>query len=328
MKKKLSIILLSIALIGGFICNNAIAGKKNLLMGSTRSASSHYAYFVAAAKVINDNVPEVNVSVVETGATRDNILRMSKKQLDFGLVTTNVLYEAYHKLGMWKKNPQPNLRYLWSYTIAPQNYVIRKDSNIKSIYDLENKKFNPGMRGSASEKTTEAVLKILGIKPDYFRGSTSDAVASIKDKRIVGYAKSGAGNKLDGSSQDIAALVPITVLNFSDEDKEKVLKEAAFLTFVKIPAGSARGVGEYQTYAFVVGTAAPKDFPENLAYKIVKAVCENVEHQAAAFPPLKGFDIAQATIDTAVSPLHVGAIRYFRERGFKIKKEQIPPEMK
>jgi hypothetical protein len=53
------------------------ASKKLLAMGTTQSSSSHYGYFVAVAKIINTRVPDVNISVVETGAV-DNINRIKK----------------------------------------------------------------------------------------------------------------------------------------------------------------------------------------------------------------------------------------------------------
>ncbi len=58
------------------------AQRRNLAMGATQTASSHYTYFVAAAKTINLALPDVNVTVVETGATVDDIKRMQKRRFD------------------------------------------------------------------------------------------------------------------------------------------------------------------------------------------------------------------------------------------------------
>jgi hypothetical protein len=84
---------------------------------------------------------------------------------------------------------------LWVYVIAPQNAIVRKDSGITSFSGLSDQRFNPGLKGSATEKTSEAVFKVLGIQPDYVRGSTTDIVTAVKDNHIKGYVKSGAGFK-------------------------------------------------------------------------------------------------------------------------------------
>ena len=45
--------------------------KKQLVIGATSSASSVFVYFVALAKAINQYAPNLNATVVETGATVD-----------------------------------------------------------------------------------------------------------------------------------------------------------------------------------------------------------------------------------------------------------------
>ena len=40
--------------------------------------------------------------------------------------------------------------------------------------------------------------------------------------------------------------------------------------------------------------------------------------QAAAFPSMKGSDLAELTLAYATSPLHPGAIRYFEEVGLNV----------
>jgi len=165
MKRYFSIPLLSLSLFMFHVVSagpGVAADKKLLAMGSTQSSSSHYAYFVSVAKIINENVQEANVNVVETGASVDNIKRIKKGQLDLGLTTIHLQYQAFHGMGPWKDDPIKDQYVLWVYQAAPQNFVVREDSGVKTVYDLAGKQFNPGMRGSASEKTAEAILDALG----------------------------------------------------------------------------------------------------------------------------------------------------------------------
>ncbi len=200
------------------------SAQQKLLIGSTSSSSSQYGYFVAVSQLINAQVQGVESSVVETGATVDNLRRLDRKQIDLGLVTTNTGYQAYAGVEGFKDKPVA-VRLLWVYTNAPQNVIVRKDAGVTKLADLAGKKFNPGLRGSATEKTSEAVFNLLGIKVDAARGSTSDIVDAIKDNRVVGYVKSGAGTKLDGSTLDIATFTPIQVLSLTPEQAAKIEKE-------------------------------------------------------------------------------------------------------
>jgi len=301
----------------------AASAQQKLLIGSTSSSSSQYGYFVAVSQIINAKVQGIESSVVETGATVDNLRRLDRKQIDLGLVTTNTGYQAYAGTEGFKDKPVP-VRLLWVYTAAPQNVIVRKDANIAKIADLAGKKFNPGLRGSATEKTTEAVFKLLGIKVDEARGSTSDIVDAIKDNRVVGYVKSGAGTKLDGSSLDIATFTPIQVLSLTDEQADKIKKEMPDLGVVKVAAGAADGVPAYTTWSFGLAVVARADMPEDVAYKIVKAIDEDKSVQANALAEMKGANIAQMTVDYGSIPLHAGAAKYLKEKGLEIPARIAP----
>jgi len=305
----------------------AEAQKKRLAMGCTQTASSHYAYCVGAAKAINLLAPDLDVSVVETGATVDNMKRMQKGALDFGLVTIEQVYLGWKGEENWKDTAFPDVRMIWLYTASASYVIVREETGIKSLQEITGKKFNPGIRGSATEKMTETVLGDLGIKAEWQRMGTSDAVDAMKDKRIVGYAKTGNGFALDASTMDIATQTPVRVLPFTEAEMKKSKAAHPYVPWIKVPAGSVKGMGEFWTTAIIVGFAAPKSLPADIAYKLARAVTEGLEHQKAA---LKGTtdDIPRLTLETTMSPLHAGAIKYYREKGLKVPDHLIPAEAK
>ena len=103
-----------------------------IAFGATNSQSSHYAYFAALAKVVQDRFPELQTSVVETGATVDNLKRMQRNQVDAGLITTSSLYHAYKGIKKFE-GEQIQSKLLFAYSLAPQNIIVRRDSGVTSI---------------------------------------------------------------------------------------------------------------------------------------------------------------------------------------------------
>ena len=298
-------------------------GAKKMLVGATSASSSHYGYFVAVAQVINKNVPDMEASVVETGATADNLRRFSRRQIDIGMITTNTQSEAYYARALYQKNPVKT-KILWVYVVAPQNVVVRKDARITKLSDLNGKKFNAGIKGSSTEQTTHAILKALKITPDYVPGSTGDIVTAVKDNRVIGYVKSGAGLALDASSRDIATLTPIDLISLDANQAAIIGKEFPDLVVIDVPAHvAAKGIGAYKTWGFAVGCAAGLDMDEETAYKITKAICEDKTQQAASFADVKGADFMDMTLKYSSSPLHPGAIKYFKEKGAVIPERLI-----
>jgi TRAP transporter TAXI family solute receptor len=336
MKKSYPILVaLSILVAAGVLfgpADTAWAKKKYILIGSTQTASSHYAYAVALTKVINKYVPELNASVVETGASVDNVKRMRAGQIDIGaIVTGKVMYEAWKGIGMWKNMVTPDIRMLWAYTASIDYYVVREDSGIKSLKDMEGKKINPGMRGSSTEATTKQVFDILGIKPDYHVGGTTDAVAAIKDGRIAGYVKTGVGLQLDASTLDVMTMTKIRLVSMTSEEVKKVKATVPYLPFFTVPAGKIKAMPsqpEYTSWGMVVCGVAMKSFPEDLAYKCVKALLKGRDMIVSAFPAHAQMNVPKDTVDITMIPLHAGAYRAYKELGVKIPDHAVPPEAK
>ena len=306
------------------LAGQAMAQGKDLLIGSTSASSSHYGYFVAVGQLINENAEGVSASIVETGATLDNIKRMSRGQLDLGLVTTNTVQHAATGTKAFEGNPQ-DLRLLWVYTNAPQNVVVRADAGVDDLKGLKDARFNPGIRGSSTEATTEAVFEALGLTADFARGSTTDVVGAIKDNRMIGYVKSGAGQKLDGSTMDIATSTAIKVLGLSDEQAATLGEKMPDISVIEIPEGAADGIPTYKTWSFGVGVAASSSLDDETAYKIVSAIMNGKEAQANAMASIKDADLAQMTLEFGTIPLHPGAVRWFEENGHTIP-EKLKPQ--
>jgi TRAP transporter TAXI family solute receptor len=311
--------LLLIALIGvTLLCFTSSAyAEKRLAFGATNAQSSHYAYFASLTKVVNAAYPDYRVSVVETGATVDNLKRMARNQLDIGLVTTSTLYHAYHGIKSFEGKPIKS-KLLWAYSLAPQNVVVRRDSGIKSIAEISGKRMGPGMRGSSTEATSLEVFKLFNVEPEWVRGSNSELADLIKDNRSNGFVKSAVGTRFDALTTDISTFTPVQVLGLSDKQENLIKEKLPELALVDMPGGKQENSGPYKTWAFMIAVSAAPDLDEEVAYNIVKAVMEDKKEQVAAFPTLAGIDLAELTLKYAGSPLHPGAIRYFEEVGLTV----------
>ena len=315
-----------LALVAALLCSTPVwAQQTDLLIGSTSASSSHYGYFVAVGQIVNEQVDGINASVVETGATMDNIRRMSRGQMDLGLVTTNVVQHAVAGTNDFQGNAQ-DLSLLWVYTGAPQNVIVRRDAGLDSLSALAGARINPGIRGSATESTTEAVFATLGLDADWVRGSTTDIVDAIKDNRVAGYVKSGSGVRLDASTMDVATFTPIDVLGLTPEQADTLRAEMPDISVVDIPEGAAEGIPAYTTWSFGVGVGATSALSEEDAYKIVSAVMADETAQVNALAELRDASLADLTIQYGTVPLHPGAARWFEENGYDLPEALRPAE--
>jgi len=331
MKKQSVFVVLSLLV---FICWASAASAQQpakLLMGTTGTASSHYVYSVAIAKAVNELASKyMDITVVSTGGAVDNLERLNRGQVKLGIGTFATFYQAYHGLGKYKKSPRPKLRLLWVHSVNAMNYIVRKDSGIKALKDLNGRKFNGGMRGSATEQLVGQLLETVGIKPDFYRASLSDAVAAVKDNRITGYVKaSGGARDLDATTKEIMALTKIRILDWPEEYVKKIKEKFPFILFISFKENQIPGIPAYTTPVQVIGGMCYADsMTEEQTYHFTKAVQEGWKYVAAAFPREKDFNMAENFVKYANFPFHAGTARYLKELGLKLKPEQIAPEMK
>ena len=332
MKKFLiSLVAVSLLLALVLVPGCAKRGVTEVAYGSTSAASGTYAWYVAVAGVVNKNVPECHLTVIETAAAVENTHLIYRGDLDMGLSTNNVAARGYHGIDEFKGEANPDLRTLWCYLHIPHTIFVTQESGVKSIYELEGKKFGCGMTGSATEALTLRFFDACGIHPDWFRGGTAANRDATKNRQIIGFVKSGAPST---AVMDVASVIPIRLLPLADADFVKAEKKYPGM-FVKAYApANAYGKGvpptDTLTYLVVGIDVATSKLPKDLGYKMAKCVYENKETLIEAYkitgPTISRFP--ESTIELATVPLHAGVVQLCKEQGVEVPAKLVPPECK
>lgn len=300
-------------------------------VGTTSTSSGHYPYWVAVGQSIErGSEGQIIPNIMETGSSLDNIGRLARGEIELGLVTAEAAAQAYLGRGVFDgQDPAENLRTLWYYVATPNMFIVRSDSGVETFEDLDGKPFNPGIPGSSTESIAIATFETLGISPELRKGSTADAISSVRDGQIVGFAKSAAGpNVPDSSFVELNTFVDVSVVGLTEDQVAKVTEAYPYFPPITVPPGVYEGQDEpYRTLAVVPGAVTTADaLSEQDAYEIVKAAFENKDLQEEAFGGVRDVDLAQVTLEFSITPLHAGALRYFRELGVEVPDRLIPEE--
>lgn len=311
----------------------AANAQSRILYGTTALHSVHYTYAVAAAKAVNEIAGDkVRLTVMSTGGAVDNLARLARHQINMGLGTYATVYQAYKGLVKYKGHAMPDLRALWVHAVSLQAWVVRKDSGIKTLQELDGKTFTPGQRGSATEQMGIQILAALGIKPDYYRASLQDAVAAVKNGRSVGYVKAGGMHSLDGTTLSLQAFTPIRLLSFAPDQVSVVKKKFPFINFNTYPANSIqKDIPETTMPIQVIGEFTTKGALTDAQIKAILGAIfskKGKEIQVAAFPTFGQFDALEASGTLPTIPLAAAAVEFYREHGVKVPDRLVPPEMK
>lgn len=308
-----------------------VAAQDRIAYATTSTQSSTYTYAVAAAKAMNSvSGDKIDVTVISTGGAVDNLARMARGQVNLGLGNMAAVYQAYTGTGRFEGKAQPKLRALWLYQTSLQPYIVVADSGVETLEGLGGKPWTAGQRGSATEALVVQTMDILGIKPDYYRASLSDALTAIKNGESIGYVKAMAGRSLDSATLELATSVPIRILSFDKEQADKVLEQLPYLSFVTVAPGTVQGYdGGFTTWASSSGHYTYSDLlSDDQVAAILTGIIDGKKIQEEVWPVFRNLDIAANTLENSTIPLHAGAVKFYRSRGYTVPDRLIPPEMK
>lgn len=330
MKKILCLSSLMILGIGILLASPGLAKEVRIKWGATSVRSSGYAHVVLYAKAVHQVYPkEIFITVVETGGWVENLSRMKQGLLKLASVSPVSAYEAYHGLYDFKDQKDPNIRMLLVSAFTPQTFIVAQKTGVTTIEGLKGVKmaWNPL---TTSERLGRMFLDSLEIQPNYKLGGTSSNLEAMKAGTVDAWSRPGFR---DGAIMELALSRPLNFISITDDHLKKYNeKYPAHGKGILSPAGQYKGQEKpYYTLAFMEGDMVDKDVPADLVYKIMKAIYEKRMDMVKVDASRRegGFaEFPKLTVEYCDLYLHPGAIKFYREIGFKVPDKLIPPEMK
>jgi len=306
--------IFSLALLAGLTALPASAQKNSITLGSTNSTSSHYAVAVAMSKAIKTGMPSANVSVIETGASVDNIRRLVRGEIDLGLVAVDTGIQAINGTGSFEGKAVKDLVSVYTYDVSVLNIAARADTGIANVRDFQGKKFNAGIRGSGAEMLTRETFSLLGIEPNWSPGTVQDAAEGIQNRQVVGYAKYGPGIGIDATLRELLTSTEMRLVGFDQAQQEKVLARIKGIDFTTLPDNFIPGQKSITTPIVpIVYAARLGNMDDQTAYAVAKSIYDNRQILIDTWPHLKNFDFKQQALrsEKLGIPLHPGAKRFW-----------------
>lgn len=296
-------------------------GKISIGTGGT--GGTYYPYGGAMAKIFNEKVPGCQATAEVTAASVENVRLVVAGQADMGLIMNDVAHQAITGTGPFKE--KQDIRTLFAMYPNVFHAVTLAEYPIKTFSDLKGKRVSVGAPGSGTETQTKLTLDALGMKFDDFtvhRLSFAENTSALRDKIIdVGCWSVGPPTS---SIMDLATTHKIRIISMTDEEQKKVAEKYPFYVPYTLRAGTYQGQDEnVRTTAVWNSVIVSAKMPEDVAYTLVKAVFDNVQMLIDVYKGAKD-TTPENTIESAVAPLHPGAVKYLKEKGLKVPEKILP----
>lgn len=295
-----------------------VAQTTRLSIGGASPGGTGYILASGIAKIIDEHIPNTYSTVEATAGSIENIRLIEAGKIQMGMIMTDMAKYAYDGKKPFEK-PHKNVRLALIGETSALAFVVRADSDIKSISDLKNRRVGVGAPGSASAAImVPAVLEAYGLSYEDIKEhliGQRETGSALADRQIdcgVFYAGTPAA-----AISELAITHAIRLLPVSDEAAKKILGKYPYFALEKIPKGTYKGFNED---ALAVGNSSSltvsADLPETLVYNIVKALDQHMEAWKKIHPGARFYtpDRAVGFGERAI-PFHPGAIRYFKEKG-------------
>jgi TRAP transporter TAXI family solute receptor len=346
MKKSVAVSIAVFMLVGfggaGFVqAQSPQKGVINLALGSVSSSSGVYAFAVSLASVVHKYDPEITVTAVEGGGGYDHARLMKQGVLNWSISGSPAVAVAVREgSGSFKKEgPWEPVRLMFMRNVNVARVYVRADlaqkEGIKSWSDLAGKKFSPGIPGTRDMTRAMNANKVLGTGIQMVPGSLSDSVDNLKRGNLAGMLKGGAHDRFDAAMLECHYSTPLTVIGFKQQEAEKLMAKDPLDSFMETPAGGIRELpklGSLWEMNSVVMTMSSSKMPQEIGYRIVKAVAKGWNEIVVAYPPCKGLDPVKDAFRNAPKGktvfFHAGIIQYAKEMGIEVPPRLIPPEFK
>lgn len=300
----------------------ASAQQKFVTIGTGGVTGVYYAAGGAICRLVNKDRAKhgIRCSVESTGGSAFNINTIKQGELDFGVAQSDVHFNAFKGEGPFKDaGAYGDLRAVFSLHPEPLTLVAASASGVKSLEDLKGKRVNVSNPGSGTRSTVEQLLEAAGIKTaDFSLASELKADEhgpALCDNKIdaffyvVGHP---SANIQDPTTTCAAQLVGVT-----GEAAKKLIDKYPYFAEATIPGNLYKNnPNDTKTYGVLATVVTSAKIPDETVYEITKAVFENFDEFKKLHPALANLTPENMIKDGLSAPLHPGAAKYYKEKGW------------
>lgn len=300
----------------------AASAEEFITIGTGGVTGVYYPTGGAICRLVNKGRKDhgIRCSVESTGGSVYNTRTIRQGELDFGIVQSDVQSAGLNGTGAFADDgPYADLRALFSVHPEPMHVMARADSGISSVEDMKGKKVNIANPGSGTRVLAETLLKYSGLSPSDFALAaelkSAEQAAALCDGNID--ATIWAAGLPNGSSQEATSTCDVKMVPLTGPGIDKLLAENKAYAAATIPGGMYPGNpddtpswGPKATFVTSANTS------EDVAYAVVSAIFENFDAFKKLHPAFARLKESEMIKDGLSAPLHPGAVKYYKERGW------------
>ncbi|MGC8943060.1 MAG: TAXI family TRAP transporter solute-binding subunit [Caldisericia bacterium] len=294
-------------------------------MPSGSPTGTYYITLTAIAGVVSKYEPNIVAVAVPGGGSAANCRSVGKGESLMSMTTSMVAYQAFTGTGSFQNEKYENLRSVGPAHPLIISFIVRANSNIKTVYDLKGKRIAIGEAGSGDAVAAEEILRTAGLWDSVVK-------VNVGDPDSWDMLKSGAVDAAihhttvpNSNLYQFSTSTPITLTEIPEELADKVISNSPY--FFKYIAKKDSYVGMGNDVKVIANPSiliTNKDADEDMVYKFVKAYWDHFDEVVASAKFLTTVNVNDPLSGISI-PLHPGAYKYWVEKGVNVP-DHIKPK--
>lgn len=257
-------------------------------------------------------------STIPLHDSTQNLTNLRSGALDLALMDSKTLHDAISKRGTFQflDISYDNLKALMPLYTVSIVLVVREDSEIESIDDLEEKRINAGVSGSLQYLTLNSIMSAKGWSEKSF--SLFEEISPTLSQDVLAFKKGTVqamlhiGPHPDAGLQRLLNRSQASLVNIEGPDLEKVTSDDSGFKKVKIPKDTytayPKRLSTIGTQVFLI---ASDEIDDETVLAILQAVTQNRDKLKMAHPSLGQVNVVKGENTFGKINLHPAAAKFY-----------------
>jgi len=293
------------------------AAQTRVTLKSAKAGTSYYVMMVQLGEMMKaQSGGKIQATVEESQGSVQNVKESARRPGNFLFTTPpSLLVSAREgKKPFEGETGYDRVRALFVVPFVTIHFAVQQDSGITDVMQLEGKNFIAGGTGTFCEGRTRRIFELLGLdgKVETVDVELSAASNAMRNDRVTGFAT--CSSHPTPQLVELATTNPLTVLSFTDAQREAILKADPMSGPLTIAAGTYKGQDKpVNTVGVPVGAFTTTDMDDETAYFITRNFWQQREALAKDNPWWAG--VSPEMVNQLGTTLHPGALKYYKEAG-------------
>ena len=299
-----------------------VVSRPDVVIGTARPADIDYPLGASICRLFNLATPRHGLRCAEepSAGALANVASLRSGRVDVGIVPSDVLADAVAARGAFASRERAGeLRVLFAGHADIFTLVVHQASGVRTLADLRGRRVGIGSPGSRQRTGMARAMAAFGLETNDF--------SAVREASPAEQNRAFCADELDalvysvghphGLIRHATAHCRGVLVDVRGPQIERMLLEHGEYERAAIPGGTYPGnPADVHTFGVRAVVVTTRGMPDPVAYEIARAVFDRFEDFRRLHPAFEPLSVKRMVRATGPAPLHEGAARYYRERGW------------